>query len=169
MQLNLINQLKFTRSEFRKGFAGVSEKDGKKRLMPINTIGWIVGHLAWHEQYYWLTRAQGAILIPELNDLVGFRKPASSPSLSQMISYWGEIIDASDQYLDKLNESDLLDYLEVKGKQLDFNIGTMISRVIYHYWYHNGEMQAQRQLMGHTDLSDFVGDEIETIGSFYLD
>lgn len=169
MILNIVNQLKFTRAEFRKGFSGVSEHDGKQRLMPINTIGWIVGHLAWHEQYYSITRAQGEILIPELFDLVGFGKPASSPSLNQMISYWEQITAASDQYLDQIKETDLSDCLVVKEKRLNFNVGTMISRVVYHYWYHNGEMQAQRQLMGHTDLSGFVGDEIETIGSYYLD
>lgn len=169
MELNIVNQLKFARQEFRKGFSGVSEEDGYKRLTPINTIGWIIGHLAWHEQYYWLTRARGEVIVPELIDLVGFGKPASSPSLKKMISYWEQITTASDQYLDRLKDSDLIDYLVIKGKQLNFNIGTMISRVIYHYWYHNGEMQAQRQLMGHKNLTDFVSDDIETVGRFYLD
>jgi len=27
-----------------------------------------------------------------------------------------------------------------------------------HYWYHLGESQAIRQLLGHTDLPQFVGD-----------
>lgn len=36
--LNLINQLKFTRSEFHKGFTGVSEQEGARRFMPINSI-----------------------------------------------------------------------------------------------------------------------------------
>ncbi|MFN8512118.1 MAG: hypothetical protein U0841_05920 [Chloroflexia bacterium] len=34
----------------------------------------------------------------------------------------------------------------------------MIRRVAYHYWFHNGEAQAVRQLLGHTDLPTFVGD-----------
>lgn len=169
MMLNIINQFKFARSEFKKGFYGVSEKDGRQRLVPINSIGWIVGHLAWHEQYYWLTRAQGKILIPEIIDQVGYKKPASTPSLKKMISYWEKITRDSDDYLYRLKESDLLDHMIVDGKELPFNIGTMISRVIYHYWYHNGEMQALRQLMNHTDLPDFVSDDIETVGSFYLD
>ncbi len=88
MVLNIINQLKFARSEFKKGFNGVSEKDGRRRMIPINSISWIVGHLAWHEQYYWLTRAQGKILIPEIIDQVGYKKPASTPSLKEMTSYW---------------------------------------------------------------------------------
>ena len=137
--------------------------------MPVNSIGWIVGHLAWHEQYYWLTRAHGEILIPELIDLVGFNTPASKPPLKKMISCWEKITLASDEYLIGLKKEDLLNHMDVKGKELSFNIGTMISRVIYHYWYHNGEMQALRQIMGHSDLPDFVSDEIETIGSFYLD
>jgi len=169
MKLNIINQLLFVRSEFKKGFSGVTEEEGKQRVMPINSIGWIVGHLAWHEQYYWLTRAQEKTLIPEINDQVGFGKPASTPSLKKMISYWEKITQDSDDYLFQMKESDLLEKMVVKGKELPFNIGTMISRVIYHYWYHNGEMQALRQLMGRSDLPDFVSDDIETIGSFYLD
>ena len=169
MKLNIINQLLFVRSEFKKGFSGVTEEEGKQRVMPINSIGWIVGHLAWHEQYYWLTRAQDKTLVPEINDQVGFGKPASTPSLKKMISYWEKITQDSDDYLFQMKESDLLEKMVVKGKELPFNIGTMISRVIYHYWYHNGEMQALRQLMGHSDLPDFVSDDIETIGSFYLD
>ena len=97
--LNLINQLIFARSEFKKGFSGVTEEEGSQRLMPVNSIGWIVGHLAWHEQYYWLTRAQGKILIPELIDQVGFGKPASSSSLKKMISYWETITHDADNYL----------------------------------------------------------------------
>ncbi|MFN8540431.1 MAG: hypothetical protein U0232_23510 [Thermomicrobiales bacterium] len=34
----------------------------------------------------------------------------------------------------------------------------MIRRVAYHYWFHNGEAQAVRQLLGHTDPPTFVGD-----------
>jgi len=169
MELNIINQLKFTRSEFKKGFSGVTEEDGKQRMIPINSIGWIVGHLAWHEQYYWLKRARGKILIPEISDQVGFGKPASTPSLKKMISCWEKITCDSDDYLCQLKESNLLDHMIVKGKELPFNIGTMISRVIYHYWYHNGEMQVLRQLMGHSDLPEFVSDDIETKGSYYLD
>ncbi|MDO9545365.1 MAG: DinB family protein [Pelolinea sp.] len=169
MVLNIVNQLKFTRFEFKKGFSDVSEEDANRRFLPINTIGWIVGHLAWHEQFYWLKRAQDKVLIPELIDLVGYGKPASTPSLVKMIDYWEQITRASDSYLDQLTESDLLIHLEVKGKNLNFNVGTMITRVIYHYWYHNGELQAQRQLLGHKNLPDAVSDEIETIGKYYLD
>jgi hypothetical protein len=29
--------------------------------------------------------------------------------------------------------------------------------MIYHYWYHIGESQAVRQMLGHTGLPEFVG------------
>ena len=167
--LSIVNQLKFTRLEFWKGFSGVSEEEGERRFGSINSIGWIVGHLAWHEQYYWLMRAQNIILIPELNDLTAFNAPASQPSLNEMIQNWEAVTMAADDYLDKLAQNDLVKCMVVKGKKLPFSIGTMLSRMIYHYWYHNGEMQAVRQMLSHKDLPDFVSDDIETVGRFYLD
>jgi hypothetical protein len=37
-------------------------------------------------------------------------------------------------------------------------VGSLLLRVIYHYWYHIGEIMAIRQLLGHTNLPEFVGD-----------
>ena len=33
----------------------------------------------------------------------------------------------------------------------------------YHYWYHLGEAHATRQMLGHTDLPQFVGDMSEAL------
>jgi hypothetical protein len=38
------------------------------------------------------------------------------------------------------------------------SVGTFLLRNIYHYWYHLGEGMAVRQMLGHKDLADFVGD-----------
>ena len=167
--LNIVNQLVFARHEFRKGFSGISDEDGSRRLMPINSIAWIVGHLAWHEQFYWLKRAQGSILIPQLDSDASFGKPPGELILSEMVEAWESVIAVSDKYLKPLKSSDLETCLIAHGKQLPFNLGTMLSRMIYHYWYHNGEMQAIRQLLGHKNLTSFISDDIETVGSFYLD
>jgi hypothetical protein len=167
--LNLVNQLRFARSEFRKGFSGVSEEEGFKRLLPMNSIAWIVGHLAWHEQSYWLKKAQGVVIFQKLQEITAFGKPAGEVSLTEMIGKWETVTSEADQYLESLSETDLERILFVNGKPLPANIGTMITRMIYHYWYHNGEIQAIRQLFGHKNLPDFVSDEIETIGRFYLE
>ena len=168
--LHLVNQLKFTRGEFRKGFTGVSEEEGARRFMPINNIGWMVGHLAWHEQLYWLKRIQGYTPFPELDELTAFEGPASTPSLERMIFCWEKVTKEVDLLLDKFEPADLAANVVVAdGRELPINKGTMLSRVIYHYWYHLGEMQAVRQMLGHTGLPDFVSDDIETVGKFYLD
>jgi uncharacterized damage-inducible protein DinB len=167
--LHIVNQLKFTRSEFKRGFTGVSEEEGQRRFMPINCISWMIGHLAWHEQLYWLTRLQGYTPIPELNELTAFDGPASQPSLKEMVSCWEKITKETDPFLESLTLADLSPNVTVNGRELQINKGTLISRVIYHYWYHTGEMQAVRQLLGHRGLPDFVSDGIETVGRFYPD
>ena len=75
----LVVQLRFARSEFIRCLDGVSEKDGVKRLLPMNSISWIVGHLANQENGYWVFMAQGQALAPELRKLVGFGQPAYQP------------------------------------------------------------------------------------------
>ena len=60
----LVLQLRFTRAEFLRGVRGVPAEDARRRLGPMNSLGWNVGHLAWQEQRYFLTRAQGITPLP---------------------------------------------------------------------------------------------------------
>ncbi len=50
----LIDQFRFTRSEWLRGLEGVSAEDATQHFGPMNCISWMVGHLAWYEQRYWL-------------------------------------------------------------------------------------------------------------------
>ena len=45
----------------------------------------------------------------------------------------------------------------IDGRPHDESIGTMLLRVIDHYWFHIGEATAIRQMLGHTNLPEFVG------------
>ena len=161
----LVEQLRFSRSEFRRGLEGVSEADAVRRLLPMNCISWNVGHLAWQEQRYWLTHMQGQTLLPELNTLVGYNQPASTPPLGEMWQAWEKITLAVDPYLDSLTMEKMLEPYIYDGRPTDFTIGSRLQRVIYHYWYHTGENAAIRQMLGHTDLPEFVGD-IEVLAPF---
>lgn len=152
----LVLQLRFTRSEFKRALEGVTEEEGQRRFMPINCISWIVGHLTWQEQRYWLTAAQNQILVPEVNELA-FGKPASTPSLAAMWQAWQTVTQAADVWLDTLKTDILTTHFVVDGKAVPESIGSMLRRNTYHYWYHLGESQAIRQLLGHTDLPWFVG------------
>jgi hypothetical protein len=154
----LVDQLVFTRSEFIRGVENVSEEDARRRFEPLNCIAWLVGHMAWHEQLYWLTRAQGQTPLPKLNELVGFKSPASTPSIAEMLKDWKLVTNRSDEYLFKLDEKSIRSTLVVAGNPKGYIVGNMLLRMIYHYWYHLGESQAVRQLLGHKDLPSFVGD-----------
>lgn len=152
----LVVQLRFARSEFRRGLEGASAEDGLKYLGPMNSIGWMVGHLAWHEQQCWLVRAQQRGLLPELVQY-GYGAPASTPPLDAMWKAWHTIIEAVDPYLETLTTEALEGFLMVDGKPHRESTGSMLRRITYHYWYHLGEGMAVRQMLGGSGLPDFVG------------
>jgi hypothetical protein len=154
----LVDLLRFARSELVRSLDCVTEEEGARRFGSMNSISWMVGHLADQEQRYWLGRRGEPLVVPDLNDRVGYGKPASTPSLAEMWEAWRGITAAADPYLDSLIIADLEEFPVVNGKPIDESVGTLILRVNDHYWYHIGEAQAVRQLLGHTNLPDFVGD-----------
>lgn len=153
----LVTQLRFARSEFVRCLAGISDEDARHRFLPMNCISWMIGHLATQEQFYWVYLAEGKIISPNLYELVGNGRPASTPPLADMWQAWQEITVAADGFLDTLTTGQLTEYLvqgETKARE---TTGTMLQRNIYHYWFHTGEAHAVRQQLGHLDLPQFVG------------
>jgi len=154
----LVAQLRFARREFVRCQEGVSEEDAVRRLMPMNCISWMVGHLANQEHRYWVVLAQHKDIAPGLYDLVGYGKPASTPALADMWAAWRRVTAAADAYLDTLTPEIIQSYLLRDGKPVDESVGTLLMRNIYHYWYHTGEASAIRQMLGHANVPEFVGD-----------
>lgn len=155
----LVIQLRFTRKEFQRALRNVTAEEAARRFEPMNSISWMIGHLAWHEQLYWLERAQGITIAPDVHPLAS-GSPASNPPLDEMWAAWKAITEASGAWLDELTSERLKTHLMRKDKPLPFkeSIGTQLQRIIYHYWFHLGESQAVRQMLGHTGLPTFVGD-----------
>jgi len=153
----LVSQLRFTRSEFQRALAGITDEEARRRFLPMNCISWNIGHLAWQEQEYWLWRAQGRRLLPAIREQFAYGAPASTPPLDQIWAAWREITQAVDPWLDSLTTSDLQQHVMRDGRPTEFIFGSLLQRVIYHYWYHTGENLAIRQLLGHTNLPEFVG------------
>ncbi len=153
----LVQQLRFSRSEFRRGLEGLSEEDACHRIMPMNCISWNVGHLAWQEQRYFLRYGQGRVLLPEIDNLFAYGAPACTPALSEALAAWTAITAAADPWLDTLTPELLQQRVAKEGWLADKIFGSILQRTIYHYWYHNGENLAIRQALGHTDLPEFVG------------
>jgi len=158
----LVDQFRFTRSEWLRGLAGISEEDAAHHFGRMNCISWTVGHLAWHEHRYWLELAQGKMLFPQLNEMYAYGAPMSTPSFSEMLEVWQTVTKATDPFLDSLTTETLLSELLRKGRAVGQSFGSALRRVTYHYWYHIGEIQAIRQMLDHPDLPEYVGDiEIE--------
>ena len=99
----LVQQFLFTRSEWLRGLKGVSEEDALKHLGQMNCISWTVGHLAWHEQKYWLNLSQGIVLFPELDKEFAYGAPMSSPPLKDVMKKWRAVAKASLPYLESLD------------------------------------------------------------------
>lgn len=153
----LVTQLRFTRGEFLRGLEGLTAEDAARRYGPINPIAWMVGHLAWHEQILWLERAQDLTVAPAVK-ACRFGAPPSTPPFDGMLAAWRTVTAAADPYLDALTSEALLGHWEKDGRKHPESIGTSLRRLTYHYWFHLGESQAVRQMLGHHDLPTFVGD-----------
>lgn len=153
----LVLQLRFTRSEFKRVVAKISEADARRRVMPMNSISWTVGHLAWQEQRYFIYFPTGEMLIPEIQDTYAFGAPPRTPPLKEMLSAWRKITRAADKWLDGLTTKKLQQMVVLDGKETTRMYGNLLQRTIYHYWYHTGENMAVRKILGHTGMGYFVG------------
>jgi hypothetical protein len=131
----------------------------------MNCISWTVGHLAWQEQRYFLQRAQDKLIFPELNTTYAYGAPMSTPSLSDTMRLWHQVIEASAAFLESLTTGSLQNELLLEGKPVGQSVGSALRRMTYHYWYHIGEIQAVRQMLGHASLPEYVGD-LETIAPY---
>ncbi len=152
-----VDQVRFARAEWLRGLAGLSEADAVVRLMPINSISWIVGHMAWHERLCWFRRGRGLKVEPIL-DAFATGAPASTPSFAQMQAAWERIVAEADPFLDALTTTDLERPLAHDRRTTPPNAGSQLQYVTYHYWAHIGEVSAVRQMLGHTGLAQYVAD-----------
>ena len=102
--------------------------------------------------------ADGQLPRPDVNEQFAYGAKASTPSLADAWSAWEEITTASDPHLDAVTTEDLEKHVIRHRKPTEFIFGSLLLRLIYHYWYHTGENMGLRQALGHTNLPDFVGD-----------
>jgi hypothetical protein len=152
-----VDQLRFARSEWLRGLAGLTETDAGIRFLPMNSIAWMVGHMAWHERQCWMRRARGIKVEPSLDAFATGRR-ATTPSFAKVQAAWERVIADADSYLDTLTTADLERRLAHDTREHPPTVGSQIQYVTYHYWAHIGEVSAVRQLLGHAGLAEYVGD-----------
>jgi len=154
----IVEQLRFTRGEWLRALRGVSAKDAKEHKGRMNSIGWIVGHLAWQEQRYLLIRPQGLMPREDIQTRFTTGGKMSTPELAETLAAWREITRASEPFLDSLTMTKLTrDLPLVTGKKSGQTQGDAIRRMTYHYWFHIGEILAIRQVLGRRKLPEYVG------------
>jgi uncharacterized damage-inducible protein DinB len=153
----LVDQLRFTRSEFLRGLRGLDEADAQRRLDPMNCIAWHVGHLAWQEQQYFITWPGGRTSFPDIAREFVSGGPPSTPGLERVLAAWTAITAEADAWLEAATSDVLESHVVSGGRQIQRRYGDLLQRVIYHYWFHTGENAAIRQLLGHDRLPQFVG------------
>jgi hypothetical protein len=79
--------------------------------------------------------------------------PASQPVLHQAFGYWREITELTNPWLECLKTEQLQgNYLKRNGLPSSPSIGSLLQKVIYHYWYHTDENLTIRQMLGHRRL-----------------
>ena len=148
-----VEQLRFTRKEWIRALKPVTAAEARRHFEPMNCISWMIGHLAWQEQRYWLERAQGRTVVPELKRY-GFGAEMSTPPLAESWAAWRTVTRAADPFLDTLTSALLKK--PYRAEPNPETVGTQMLRMTYHYWYHLGEAMAVRQLLGHR-VPVFVG------------
>ncbi len=153
----LVEQLRFTRSEWLRALRGVSERDAAIHQGRMNSIGWIVGHLAWQEQRYFLYRPQGLMPRKDIQEEFTTGGPMSTPSLKRTLAAWRQITRAAEPYVRTLTTKDFSRDLPYEGRKSGQSLGDAIHRLTYHYWFHIGEILAIRQMIDQPRLPEYVG------------
>ncbi len=153
-----VEQLRFARSEWQRGLIGLSEEDAVRRLLPMNSISWMGAHMAWHERLIWLHRAQGLSVEP----IARSRRDREARDHTAAGRDAGDVAARRSRpptcYLDGVTTADLEARPAFDTRAVVPVIGTQMMLITYHYWSHIGEASAVRQMLGHTDLPQWVGD-----------
>lgn len=153
----LVTQLHFARSEFARCFEGITDEEARRRVEPMNCLSWTVGHMATQEYGFWVLMAQGRNIAPGLFQRFGTGQPASTPPWDEMWDLWQKITKEADLFLLGLRPEDLRKQLFWEGNALPDNIGKLLLRTTYHYWFHLGKVHSVRQMLGHVGLPMYVG------------
>ena len=140
----------FAFAEFERDLAGLTDDEARVRTLKadgtrMNAISWIVAHVAGH----WLAR-------PEHLEQFNFRSSdPTPPSLAQARAWFEEGREFTERWLPNANDELLTRVLQnnVEGE----TIGTGMMRATLHTWFHNGEINAIRQMLGHHEIF-FLGD-----------
>ena len=142
----LIDVAQFALSEFDRGLSGLTDGEARVRVTKadgseMNAISWTACHIGGH----WLWRPERWARFADGSD------DPTPPPLEEALALLREARAFIDGWMPGLDD----ERLASKGF-LGESIGTAIMRATLHTWFHAGEINAVRQMLGHAEIS-FVG------------
>ena len=157
MAHHLVRKVQHVRKELRRAIEGMSVADMERSVAGVNSIRWIIGHLAWQEQRYWVGGRGLPLIVEHLADY-GYGKPVpeNGEDFETVFGQWEAVTRASDDWLESLGEQDLREFPATGEIHKGENIGTMLMRVIGHYYVHIGQITAVRKILSY-NVPPFVG------------
>jgi len=152
--------VRFTIAEYDRGLEGMTDEEAIVKLpkadgTTMNSITWTMGHVTTG----WLFAS--ALLTSEHIDFgdrmfFGAGADPTPPSMAEMLEMWERAKGLSEKWLLGLT-SELLGSKRDFGPMQDENLGTQLMRAVLHTWFHIGEINAIRQMLGQDEIS-FVGE-----------
>lgn len=155
MSHHLVRYTQHVRRELTRVLEGLSEADCNKSVVNMNSIAWMSAHLMNQEHSYWL-RSRGLALpkVKAFNE----KSKETPPSFKEAHTLWKIVTDSSNDYLDALTEADLRTHLKGSKSFEVENIGSLLTRVIGHYYVHIGQICVIRRNLDY-DVPGFVGSQ----------
>jgi hypothetical protein len=143
----------FTFSEFERGLEGLTDEEARTRCRKadgteMNAISWIVRHVSiqWRNVgAYAETPDEDAArtLLPQVLE-------PDPPSLAEALEAW-EAAKAANRWMLE-NEYAFLDTVREGANSVQEYVGTYLMRTVLHTWFHAGEVNSIRQLLGHPEI-----------------
>lgn len=154
---HLVRSVQNVRREFRRALEGVQVADLERRVAGLNSAAWMVGHLAWQEQGYWLL-PRGEPPVAEALQGFGRGVPDPMPPFERLWEWWEQVTALSDPWLETLDADDLREHLHGRRLFEQENLGSLCMRVVGHYYLHIGQITAIRRFLGYP-VPAFVGSQ----------
>jgi uncharacterized damage-inducible protein DinB len=143
----LVQMLNLTRKEFERNLEKLTDEDARKHIEPMNCISWIIAHVACQHRAYFVDwpadRVIDARYLP-----YGYGAPPSEPPLEEVMGLWRDVCKESEAWLQAATKERLQDICKNPNAGGE-SWGTLLARCIFHTWYHMGEINSIRQILGH--------------------
>tara|TARA_B100000315_G_C14425783_1_gene517763 strand:+ start:155 stop:640 length:486 start_codon:yes stop_codon:yes gene_type:complete len=146
MGIKIIEQYKITNNQVLNYINDISDEESKAIFAPLNCISWTLGHLSRYNNLTFAARDKGEQIPEKFRDFEN-GSPHSQKDLSYVKGLWEKTLNDTDKFLDNLKEEDLKRILNNDSYDVD-NLGTVMTRMIFHSWNHLGEIASVRQLLG---------------------